>query len=196
MTRGRLEAFSDGVMAIIITIMVLELRPPHGADWHALGPVVPRFLYYLMSFVYLAIYWNNHHHMFHTVRRVSGGVLWANMVLLFCLSLVPFATDWIGETHAAPVPTAVYGVVMLMAALAYYTLQTTIIRLEGCDSLLRDAVGGDWKGKVSPVAYVASIPLAFVNPWISIALFAAVALIWIVPDPRMERVMRKRAEEA
>jgi len=190
MTRSRLEAFSDGVIAIIITIMVLELRPPHGIDLGDLGPVLPKLLVYVLSFTFLGIYWNNHHHMFQTVRRVNGAVLWANLHLLFWLTLVPFVTAWIGESHAAPVPTAFYGAVMLLAAIAYFVLQSAIIAHEGEASILRLAVGRDWKGKLSPVLYVASIPLAFVSTGISIALFVLVALIWLIPDRRMEQAMQ------
>jgi uncharacterized membrane protein len=186
MNKGRLEAFSDGVIAILITIMVLELRVPRGADWRALSPLLPVFLTYVLSFIYLGIYWNNHHLMFHVVRRISGGVLWANLHLLFWLSLVPFVTGWMGENHFASVPTAVYGGVMLMAALAYTILQATIIAVEGSDSRLASAVGRDRKGKLSLVCYVAAIPLAFVNQWISDVLYVLVALIWLVPDRRIE----------
>jgi len=186
MGKARLEAFSDGVLAILITIMVLELRVPHEADWRALSPLVPVFLTYALSFVFLGIYWNNHHHMFHLVDRVTGGIMWANLHLLFWLSLTPFVTGWMGENHFAPVPTAVYGAVMLLAAIAYYILQQTIIRRQGSHSKLAAAVGGDVKGKLSPVLYAAAIPLAFVNQWISDGLYVAVALIWLVPDRRIE----------
>ena len=189
MERNRLEAFSDGVLAIIITIMVLELKIPHGADLAALQPLVPVFCSYVLSFVYVGIYWNNHHHMFHATKRVNGAILWANLHLLFWLSLFPFATGWMGENHVAPVPTAVYGGVLLMAGVAYYTLQQTIIAHQGKDSVLATAVGRDWQGKSSPVIYLAAIPLAFVNPWISIALYTAVACIWLIPDRRIERAL-------
>ena len=192
MTKARLEAFSDGVIAILITIMVLELRVPHGSGLDALTPLVPPFLTYTLSFVYLGIYWNNHHHMFHMVDRVNGAILWANLHLLFWLSLVPVATGWLGDNHLAPVPTAAYGVVMLLAAIAYYVLQTTIIRQQrtrGARSKLAAAVGGDVKGRFSPLLYAAAIPLSFVNERIADALYVAVALIWLVPDPRIEKVI-------
>jgi uncharacterized membrane protein len=188
-TKTRLEAFSDGVIAILITIMVLELRVPHGTDMRALAPLLPLFLTYALSFVYLGIYWNNHHHMFHLVDRVNGAILWANLNLLFWLSLVPFVTGWMGENHFAPVPTAVYGVVMLLSGTAYYVLQTTIIRYQGEHSKLATAVGVDLKGKLSPMLYAAAIPLAFVNEWISDALFVAVVLMWLVPDSRIEKMI-------
>jgi TMEM175 potassium channel family protein len=192
MTKTRLEAFSDGVIAILITIMVLEFRVPHGAGLDALAPLVPLFLTYALSFVYLGIYWSNHHHMFHLVDRVNGAILWANLHLLFWLSLVPFATGWMGENHFAPVPTAGYGVVMLLAAIAYYVLQTTIIRVQGTDSKLASAVGGDVKGRMSPLLYAAAIPLSFVNERIADVLYVAVALIWLVPDRRIEKVIADR----
>jgi len=192
MTKARLEAFSDGVIAILITIMVLELRVPHEDGWQALAPLLPVFLTYTLSFVYLGIYWTNHHHMFHVVDRVSGGILWANLHLLFWLSLVPFVTGWMGENHFAPVPTAVYGIVMLFAAAAYYILQTTIIKHQGAHSKLAAAVGGDVKGKVSPLLYAAAIPLAFVNERMADALYVAVALIWLVPDRRIEKFTNDR----
>ena len=160
MEKNRLEAFSDGVLAIIITIMVLELKVPHGADLQALEPLLPVFLSYVLSFLYVGIYWNNHHHMFHSTKFVSGGILWANLHLLFWLSLFPFSTAWMGENHLAPMPTAAYGVVLLMAGVAYYVLQQTIIAMQGRDSLLKSAIGRDWKGKLSPVMYLAAIPLA------------------------------------
>jgi uncharacterized membrane protein len=191
-TKTRVEAFSDGVIAILITIMVLELHVPHGTDLHALAPLVPLFLTYALSFVYLGIYWNNHHHMFHLVDGVSGAILWANLHLLFWLSLVPFVTEWMGENHFEAVPTAIYGVVMLLAAIAYYVLQTTIIRHQGSRSKLAAAVGGDVKGRVSPLLYAAAIPLSFVNEWIADGLYVAVALIWLVPDRRIEKVVAGR----
>jgi uncharacterized membrane protein len=190
--KGRLEAFSDGVIAIIITIMVLEMKVPGEAAGHdvdALFPLWPVFLSYVMSYVYLGIYWNNHHHMLHATRHISGGVLWANLHLLFWLSLVPFVTGWMGESHFAPRPMATYGVVMLMAAIAYWILLATLLRTEGPDSPLARAVGYDMKGKLSPLLYIAAIGAAFVNPAISGALYAAVALIWIIPDRRIERVL-------
>jgi uncharacterized membrane protein len=191
MDKGRLEAFSDGVIAIIITIMVLELKVPHSDSLDALVPLWPVFLSYTLSFVYLGIYWNNHHHMLHATRQISGNVLWANLHLLFWLSLVPFVTGWMGENEFAPVPTAIYGVVLLMAALAYWILLQTILRAEGPDSLLRTAVGSDWKGKLSPILYVIAIPAAFVHEAIAGALYVAVALIWLVPDRRIERVLSR-----
>ena len=187
--KERLTAFSDGVIAIIITIMVLELNPPTGTNWAALLAMLPTFLSYVLSFTFAAIYWNNHHHMLHTVRRVNGAILWANMHLLFWLSLTPFVTAWIGRNYQAPVPTAVYGIVLLLAAIAYYILQSVIIRAEGPDSALATAVGRDIKGKISPVLYAAAICLAFVNPAVSDALYAGVALIWFIPDRRIERRM-------
>jgi len=192
MHSNRLEAFSDGVLAIIITIMVLELKVPHGADLAALRPVLPVFASYVLSFIYVGIYWNNHHHLFHSTKHVSAGILWANLHLLFWLSLFPFSTAWMGENHAAPVPTAVYGGVLLMAAIAYYLLQCAIIAREGRHSLLAAALGRDWKGKLSPAVYVAAIPLAFVSPWIASGLYALVALWWLVPDRRIERALEKR----
>ncbi|MBI1422947.1 MAG: DUF1211 domain-containing protein [Gammaproteobacteria bacterium] len=190
MKTNRLEAFSDGVIAIIITIMVLEMKVPHGEDLASLTPVIPVFLSYVLSFIYLGIYWNNHHHMLHTTQHVSGPMLWANLHLLFWLSLVPFATGWMGENHFAPAPTAVYGVVLLMAAIAYFILQTMIIKSQGSGSLLQKAIGNDWKGKVSPLLYAAAILLAFQWRWVSMALYVAVALIWLVPDRRIEHVLQ------
>jgi uncharacterized membrane protein len=190
MGKSRIEAFSDGVLAIIITIMVLELTVPHEPSLSALGRLWPVFVSYALSFVYLGIYWNNHHHMFHAVKHVDGAVLWANLHLLFWLSLVPFVTAWMGENHFAAVPTAIYGAVMLMAAVAYWLLQGTLIRRDGNDSLLAVAVGTDFKGKLSPVMYMVAIPMAlFVSRWIAGALYVAVALLWLVPDRRIERVI-------
>ena len=186
MKKGRLEAFSDGVIAIIITIMVLELKIPHGSDWEAIRPVVPVFFTYVLSFVYLGIYWNNHHHMLYVTERINGAILWANMHLLFWLSLIPFVTGWMGENHFAPLPTAVYGGVMLAAAVAYYILQKLIIAEQGPHSKLKAAVGGDLKGKLSPLLYVAAIVLAFVNQWLSDAIYVLVALMWLIPDRRIE----------
>jgi uncharacterized membrane protein len=186
MSKARLEAFSDGVFAILITILVLELKVPHGADASALAPLLPVFLTYVLSFVYLGIYWNNHHHMLHAVSRINGKVLWANLHLLFWLSLVPFTTGWMGENHYASLPTAVYGAVLLAAALAYYLLQSTILAEEGPQSRLAAAIGRDLKGKVSPMLYTAAIPLSFFREWIADALYVAVALIWLVPDRRIE----------
>ena len=189
MNKNRLEAFSDGVLAIIITIMVLELKVPHGAELDVLVPLLPVFLSYVLSFVYIGIYWNNHHHMLHTVGKVSGGILWANLHLLFWLSLFPISTGWMGENHFAPVPTAMYGIVLLMAATAYSILARTIIASEGKDALLARAIGKDHKGNLSLAIYAAAIPLAFVNHWIALALFVAVALMWLVPDKRIEKVL-------
>jgi uncharacterized membrane protein len=198
MEKNRLEAFSDGVLALIITIMVLELKvPPALADAHEatladLKPLLPVFLSYLLSFIYVGIYWNNHHHMFHSTRHVTGGILWANLHLLFWLSLFPFTTAWVGANHLAPTPVAVYGGVLLMAAIAYYILQHAIIVQQGRDSLLAQAIGRDWKGKISPLCYLAAIPLAFVSVWISNGLFILVALIWLVPDRRIERLLAQQ----
>ena len=186
----RLEAFSDGVIAIIITIMVLELRVPHDVTLAALQPLWGVFLSYVLSFVYIGIYWTNHHHMLHTMRTVTGGVLWANLHLLFWLSLVPFVTGWMGENHFAPVPTSAYGVVLLMAALAYWFLERLIIKSQGTNSLLRKAVGSDWKGKLSPVFYVIGILSALFAPYVAGTIYSFVALIWLVPDRRIERVLR------
>jgi uncharacterized membrane protein len=194
MDSKRLEAFSDGVLAIIITIMVLELKVPHGVDLHALEPLLPILLSYVLSFIYVGIYWNNHHHLFQTAKHVSAGILWANLHLLFWLSLFPFATAWMGENHAAAMPTAVYGLVLLMAAIAYYLLQRAIIARQGPDSLLATALGPDWKGKLSPLFYLAAMPLAFVNSWIASGLYVVVALLWLIPDRRIERVLRERRE--
>jgi uncharacterized membrane protein len=185
----RLEAFSDGVLAILITIMVLELRVPHDTTLAALAPVLPVALCYLLSFVYIGIYWNNHHHMLYLTRRVDGAILWANLHLLFWLSLVPFVTGWMGENHFAPVPTAAYGVVLLMAGVAYFMLQRLIIVSQGEQSALAAAVGRDLKGKVSPILYAIAIPLAFLRPWIAGALYIAVALMWLAPDQRIARVV-------
>ena len=186
MTKGRLEAFSDGVIAILITIMVLELKVPRGADMRALRPLLPVFLTYVLSYIYLGIYWNNHHHMLHATTRINGKVLWANLHLLFWLSLVPFATGWMGENHFASLPTAVYGVVLLLAAIAYVILQNTIIAAHGEQSKLALMVGRDVKGKLSPLLYAAAIPLAFVREWIADAIYVLVALMWLVPDRRIE----------
>ncbi len=195
MEKNRLEAFSDGVLAIIITIMVLELKVPHATELAELKPLLPVFLSYVLSFICVGIYWNNHHHMFHSTRNVSGGILWANLHLLFWLSLFPFTTGWMGENHLAPTPTAVYGFVLLMAAIAYYILQRTIISQQGRDSLFAAAIGKDWKGKLSPVLYLSAIPLAFVSSWIASGLYAFVAFLWLVPDRRIERVMAQRRRE-
>jgi uncharacterized membrane protein len=192
MGKSRFEAFSDGVLAIIITIMVLELKVPHGVNAEALRPLIPVFLSYLLSFVYLGIYWNNHHHMLHATRTVTGPMLWANLHLLFWLSLIPFTTGWMGENHFAPVPSALYGFVLLMAAIAYYILQQLIIASQGPDSVLKKAVGDDWKGKLSPVLCTIAIPMAFWSRWISLGLYVLVALIWLVPDRRIEHALADR----
>lgn len=186
MNKDRLEAFSDGVIAILITIMVLELKIPHGADLEALRPVLPVFLTYLLSFIYIAIYWNNHHHMLYATHTVNGKILWANMHLLFWLSLIPFVTGWMGENHFAPLPTAVYGMVLLFAGVAYYILQNLIVAQQGPNSKLKAALGSDLKGKLSPVIYLAAIPLAFVHQWIADGLYIFVALMWLIPDRRIE----------
>jgi uncharacterized membrane protein len=191
MGKDRLAAFSDGVIAIIITIMVLELKVPHGTGWAVLVPVLPHFVSYILSFIYLAIYWNNHHHLLHTVARVDGLILWANSSLLFWLSLIPVATAWMGENFLAPVPTAVYGVVLLMPAVAYYLLQKAIMRKQGAHSVLATALGADFKGKISPALYAAAIALAFVASWVSILIYVLVAVMWLVPDRRIENIVRE-----
>ncbi len=192
MNKSRLEAFSDGVLAIIITIMVLELHVPRGVELAVLRPLLPVFGSYVLSFLYVGIYWNNHHHMFHSTHQVSGGVLWANLHLLFWLSLFPFTTGWMGQNHLAPIPTAVYGVVLLMAGIAYYILQHAIIAQQGPSSLLAAAIGRDWKGKASPLLYLAAVFLAFVSPWIANGIYLTVALLWLVPDRRIERVINSK----
>jgi uncharacterized membrane protein len=192
MGKGRLEAFSDGVIAIIITIMVLELKVPHLPTADALLPLLPVFLSYVLSFVYVGIYWNNHHHMLHASAKVSGGVLWANLHFLFWLSLFPFATGWMGENHFASLPSALYGGVLLMAAVAYWLLQQSIIRVEGPSSVLRLAVGRDWKGRVSPLLYVLAIASTAWLPWVAQAIYALVAVLWLVPDRRIENALRER----
>jgi uncharacterized membrane protein len=184
--KDRLQAFSDGVFAILITIMVLELKVPHGSDWAAVKPLVPVFFSYVLSFVNLGIYWNNHHHLLSATRRINGAVLWANLHLLFWLSLFSFFTGWMGENHFDPLPTAAYGVVLFMAGVAYYILKTTIITAQGADSSLAEALGSDFKGKISPVVYLVAVPIAFVNHWAALALYIAVALMWLVPDRRIE----------
>ena len=189
MGKNRLEAFSDGVIAVIITIMVLEMKVPHGESVEALTPVIPVFLSYVLSFAYIGIYWNNHHHMLHTVQKVSGSILWANLHLLFWLSLIPFATGWMGENHFAALPTALYGVALLMPAIAYFVLQQLIIASQGPNSVLKRAIGGDWKGKASPILYAIAIPTAFWSRWISLSVYVLVALIWFVPDRRIERIV-------
>jgi TMEM175 potassium channel family protein len=191
MSKTRLEAFSDGVIAILITIMVLEFKTPEGQDWAALHLLWPKFSAYVLSFVFLGIYWNNHHHMFHVTEHVTGGILWANLHLLFWLSLVPFVTAWIGETRVAPVPAAVYGGVLLFAGIAFTLLVRVIIASQGPQSALKAAVGNDKKGWISILLYAIAIPLAFVNPWISAAIYMSVALMWLVPDPRIEKRLRQ-----
>jgi len=190
MSKNRLEAFSDGVLAIIITIMVLELKVPHGTDLRALEPILPVFFSYVLSFLYVGIYWNNHHHLLHSAQKVSGGMLWANLHLLFWLSLLPFATGWMGQNHLAPVPTALYGFVLLMAGVGYYILVRAIIAVHGRASLLAQAIGRDLKGKLSVLVYLTAALLAFVSPWIANGLYVAVALLWLVPDRRIEHAMR------
>ena len=191
MGKNRLEAFSDGVLAIIITIMVLELKVPHGEQLDVLLPLVPAFLSYVLSFVYIGIYWNNHHHMLHAATTVSGPILWANLHLLFWLSLFPFVTGWMGENHFAAVPSALYGGVLLMAAIAYWMLEQAIIASEGPGSVLKRAVGRDWKGKLSPVLYGTAIAATFWTPWIAQAIYVFVAILWLVPDPRIERALHR-----
>ena len=195
MGTGRLEAFSDGVLAIIITIMVLDLRVPDGGSGlAALHAVWPKFVSYLLSFIYIGIYWNNHHHLLHVTRHVNGAVLWSNLHLLFWLSLVPFSTGWVGENHFAAAPMALYGFILLMAAIAYYVLQITLKSADGPNSLLASALGTDFKGKISPTLYLIAIPMAFVSPAVSGALYVIVAMIWLVPDTRMERAIAARRE--
>ena len=194
MKTTRLEAFSDGVLAIIITIMVLELKVPHAVELAALKPLLPVLLSYVLSFIYLGIYWNNHHHLFQATEQVSGGILWANLNLLFWLSLFPFTSAWMGENHLAAIPTAIYGFVLLMAAIAYYALQRIIIAKEGRESLLAQAIGRDWKGKLSPLLYLAAIPIAFISPWIASGLYVLGALLWLIPDPRIEHELEKRED--
>ena len=187
MTKGRMEAFSDGVIAIIITIMVLEMKVPHGDGLEALKPLLPVFLSYVLSFLYVGIYWNNHHHMLHASTTVTGAMLWANLHLLFWLSLFPFTTGWMGENHFTAVPTALYGVVLLMAGIAYYLLQQAIIRAQGQDSILKKAIGRDWKGKLSPALYIVAIVATLRSSWIAQAIFVIAALIWLIPDRRIEK---------
>jgi uncharacterized membrane protein len=196
MSKGRLEAFSDGVIAILITIMVLELHLPAGTSWEALREEVPALLAYALSFVYLGIYWNNHHHMLAAVQRITGAALWPNLHLLFWLSLVPFSTAWMSENDFPAVPTAVYGIVLLASAVAYYVLQGRLRRAEGDESLLADAIGRDLKGKLSPYLYCAGIGLSFVDPWLGVAVYVGVALMWLVPDPRVERRVAQQRPQA
>ena len=187
MSKTRLEAFSDGVIAILITIMVLELRIPEGADWEALQPIVPVFITYVLSFIVVGIYWNNHHHLIHAADRVTGALLWANLHLLFWLSLIPFATGWMGRNNFAPLPTAAYGVILLMAAIAYTMLERTIIAAQGPSSRLKEAIGSDAKGYASLLMYATAIPLAFTNRWLAYALYVGVVVLWFIPDRRIER---------
>ena len=191
MEKNRLEAFSDGVVAIIITIMVLELKVPHGANFEALSPLLPVFLTYVLSFIYVGIYWNNHHHLLKAARRVNGSIMWANLHLLFWLSLFPFVTGWMGENHFTALPSAVYGLVLLLAAIAYYILQRLIVMDQGPDSKLARAIGSDLKGKLSPLLYAAAICLSFVRPWMGGAIYVLVALVWLVPDRRIERIIQE-----
>jgi uncharacterized membrane protein len=194
MNRTRLEAFSDGVLAIIITIMVLEIRVPHGNDFTAMKPLIPVLISYVLSFIYIGIYWNNHHHLMHTVRNVNGAILWANLHLLFWLSLVPFTTGWIGENHFDPIPMAVYGFVLLMAAIAFYVLQTIIVQSQGEHSILARAIGSDLKGKMSLVLYLLAIGSNFTSQWISGSIYILVALIWLIPDKRIEIILKDEHE--
>jgi len=193
MNTGRMEAFSDGVIAIIITIMVLELKVPHGADLAALVPMIPLFMSYVLSFIYVGIYWNNHHHLLHATEKVSGAILWANLNLLFWLSMFPIVTDWVGDNYTASVPTAFYGVVLMLAALAYWLLQHQIISTQGPESRLKRAVGSDWKGRASPILYGLGIALAFWSPGMSQLLYALVAVMWFIPDRRIENVLAQDA---
>jgi uncharacterized membrane protein len=191
MSKGRMEAFSDGVIAILITIMVLQLQVPHGADWAALQPLIPTFLSYVLSFVFLGIYWSNHHHLLQAITRVDGRVLWANLHLLFWLSLIPFGTAWLGENNFSAWPAALYGVILLLAAIAYFILTRVLISLHGPESVLATAVGRDFKGKISVVAYLVAIPFAFVNSWLAYGLYVCVAIMWLVPDRRIETTMTR-----
>jgi uncharacterized membrane protein len=187
MSKGRLEAFSDGVFAVIITIMVLEMKVPRGSDLHALQSVWPVFLSYVLSYVYIGIYWNNHHHLLHASERVTGGILWANLILLFCLSVVPFTTAWMGENNYAPLPVAVYGIFLLLAGIAYFILTKRLIAHHGKNSILARSIGHDWKGTASLLVYAIAIPLAFLRPWLACACYVIVAVMWLLPDPRIEK---------
>ncbi|MGH2665647.1 TMEM175 family protein [Flavobacterium sp.] len=189
MNKTRLEAFSDGVLAIIITIMVLELKVPEGADFNSLKPLIPIFLSYILSFIYIGIYWNNHHHMMHTVKQISGAILWANLHLLFWLSLIPFVTAWMGENYTAPFPMLLYGVNLLMAGIAYFILQNIIIKKHGPNSILAKAIGKDYKGKLSPILYLTGIGCAYFSPLFSGVIYLLVALIWLIPDKRIEKII-------
>jgi len=191
MKKGRLEAFSDGVLAIIITIMVLEIKVPHGDDWQALVPLIPVVISYVLSFIYLGIYWNNHHHMMHTVNRVTGGILWTNLHLLFWLSLVPFTTGWMGENHFSAIPMALYGFVLLMAAISYFILQRKILKVHGQQSILAKAIGKDVKGKISPILYLIAIFSTYFTNWIAGLIYIIVALMWLVPDKRIEVIFKE-----
>ncbi len=192
MNKGRIEAFSDGVLAIIITIMVLEIKVPHGEQFSDLKGLVPVFLSYVLSFIYLGIYWNNHHHMMHTVKHVSGDILWANLHLLFWLSLIPFATGWMGENNFSAQPMALYGLTLLMAAMAYFILQNRIIKSQGKNGLLKKAIGKDVKGKISPLLYLLGIGLSWVSPWLSGSLYIVVAVLWLIPDRRIEHIVAEQ----
>lgn len=192
MNKGRFEAFSDGVIAVIVTIIVLEMRVPHGESIEALAPVFPVFLSYVLSFVYVGIYWSNHHHMLHATSEVTGSMLWANLHLLFWLSLIPFTTGWMGENHFAVAPVALYGLVLLLAAIAYRILQQLIIASQGRESILKKAIGSDWKGKLSVIVYAIAIPMAFVSRWLSLGLYLFVALVWLVPDKRIEKALSRK----
>jgi uncharacterized membrane protein len=194
MHKTRLEAFSDGVLAIIITIMVLEMKVPHGSDLATLRPLLPVFFSYVLSFVYVGIYWNNHHHMLHAARKVTGTVLWANLHLLFWLSLLPFASGWMGENHFAALPVALYGVVLLMAGFAYWLLSRAIIRADGSDSVLARAIGKDWKGTASLLLYLLAIPLTYLFEWVAETIYVAVAMLWLIPDRRIEAALNKQAQ--
>lgn len=196
MVKGRVEAFSDGVFAIIITIMVLELHPPEGNSFSDLKPVIPKFISYLLSFIYVVIYWNNHHHMFQVVQHVNGKVLWRNIFLLFCMSLVPFATAWMGENHFSSGPVALYGIILVMAAIAYAFLLHSLIQLHGKDSLLATSIGTDFKGKISVLIYLAGVLLSYVNSWISFGLYCLVACIWFIPDRRIEKKLVEKGDAA
>ena len=193
MEKNRLEAFSDGVLAIIITIMVLELKVTHRSDWAALKPLMPVFLSYVLSFIYVGIYWNNHHHLLKACRRVNAGILWANLHLLFWLSLFPFVTGWTGENHFTPLPTALYGAVLFLAAIAYYILQNRIVAEQGRDSKLASSIGRDWKGKLSPILYAIAIAASFFKPWVAGCIYVFVALMWLIPDRRIERAVDESA---
>ncbi|WP_286925609.1 TMEM175 family protein [Flavobacterium sp. UBA4197] len=194
MNKTRLEAFSDGVLAIIITIMVLEIKVPHGVDFNSLKPILPVFLSYILSFIYVGIYWNNHHHMMHTVKQVSGGILWANLHLLFWLSLIPFVTAWIGENHFAPFPMTMYGVILLMCAVAYFILQALILKKHGPDSVLSKAIGKDIKGKLSPVFYILGIIASSFNGLIAGGFYVLVAIMWLIPDNRIEKIVAEKED--